>query len=186
MRPPDRSPMPDLALLLHETNRLLAENGLPACHSVTPVSDGNTANPNVIAHALDREYVVKVTQRHAGTLDRQLEIANALRERTNLPVPRHHCCAKVGDRFPPMVMERLPGEQVRKVVAAAEGQHLRKLCASLGACLATFHNPEHLDLVTESEGWPSRWLYGRAIEPFGRWSGNLDATSSKSLQCSVT
>ena len=45
MRGPNRSPLPDLALLLEETNRLLATNGLPMCHALAPVSDGDTADP---------------------------------------------------------------------------------------------------------------------------------------------
>ena len=33
---------------------------------MAPVSDGDTANPNVIAYSSERKYVVKVTQRHPG------------------------------------------------------------------------------------------------------------------------
>ncbi len=106
-------------------------------------------------------------KRNAGTLNRQLKVANALRERTNLPIPKHHCCTKVGDRLPLMVMERLPGEQLRTIVAAAESEGLRSLGASLGACLATFHEPEHLDLVAESEGRSLQWLFARALDASG-------------------
>lgn len=164
MRPPGRSPLPDLALLLNETNRLLAANGLPPCHSVTPVPDGDTANPNVIAEAQDCRYVVKVTERHPDTLDQQLEVANRLRDRTNLPIPRHLCCARVGDPLPLMIMEWLPGDQLRVVLAAAEGNNLHGVCASLGACLAGFHDPDHLDLVPPLETSSSDWLYARTVD----------------------
>ena len=181
VRPAGRSPMPDLALLLDETNRLLAANGLPACRSVTPVADGDTANPNVIADARDRRYVVKVTQRHADTLNRQLEIANALRERTELPIPRHYCCAGAGDTLPLMVMEWLPGEQLRAVLGAAEGTALRKLCASLGACLAAFHDPNHLELVPEAAGTSSEWLHARAAEVLGAIARESRAGGAKAI-----
>lgn len=67
MRASSRTPLPDLALLLEETNLLLATNGLPTCHALAPVSDGDTANPVVVAHSSERKYVVKVTERHAET-----------------------------------------------------------------------------------------------------------------------
>lgn len=171
MRPPGRSPLPDLGPLLDETNRLLAAKGLPICHSVTPVPDGDTANPNVIAEARDCRYVVKVTERHPDTLDHQLEVANALRDRTNLPIPHHLCCAQVGDPLPLMVMEWLPGEQLRVVLAPAEGNNLHRVCASLGACLAGFHDPEHLDLVPPLETSSSDWLYARTVDRL-RETGN--------------
>ena len=132
MRAPNRSPLPDLALLLEETNRLLATSGRPTCHTLAPVSDGDTANPVVVAHASEGKYVVKVTQRHSETLDQQLEVANALRDATDLPIPRHHCCASNGDRLPLMIMEWLPGEQLRTVLATARDQDLKKLCAQPG------------------------------------------------------
>lgn len=164
MRAPNRSPMPDLARLLEETNILLAAHGLPTCHALAPVSDGDTANPNAIAYATGRKYVVKVTQRYTDTLDRQLEIANALLDATDLPIPRHCCCTNERSRLPLMVMEWLPGEQLRTVLATAEQDDLRKLCASLAACLATFHDPAHLSLISESGGGFSRWLYGQTLE----------------------
>ena len=164
MRGPNRSPLPDLALLLEETNRLLATNGLPMCHALAPVSDGDTANPVVVAESRERKYVVKVTQRHSETLDRQLEVANALRDATDLPIPRHYCCARKGDRLPLMVMEWLPGEQLRTVLATANGQDLKKLCASLATCLATFHDPVHLAVVPDTEGEFAEWLYARTME----------------------
>lgn len=85
MRAPHRSPFPDQSLLLEETNRLLAKNDLPMCNALVPMSDGDTANPVVIAYSGERKYVVKVTQRHPNTLDRQLAVANALRDATDLP-----------------------------------------------------------------------------------------------------
>ncbi|MYA17650.1 MAG: aminoglycoside phosphotransferase family protein, partial [Gammaproteobacteria bacterium] len=164
MRPPNRSPMPDLARLLDETNLLLTANGLPACHSLAPVKDGDTANPNAIAYSAEGKYVVKVTQRHPDTLDRQLEIANALRNTTDLPIPRHYCCANEQGRLPLMIMEWLPGEQLRTVLAAAEHDDLRKLCAGLAACLATFHDPAHMNLVSQEDRGIAPWFYQQTIE----------------------
>ncbi|MDE0422780.1 MAG: aminoglycoside phosphotransferase family protein [Gammaproteobacteria bacterium] len=156
--------MPDLARLLDETNLLLTANGLPACHSLAPVKDGDTANPNAIAYSAGRKYVVKVTQRHPDTLERQLEIANALRDATDLPIPRHYCCANERGRLPLMIMEWLPGEQLRTVLAAAEHEDLRELCAGLAVCLATFHDPTHMSLVSEKDRGLAPWFYRQTIE----------------------
>lgn len=163
MRAPNRRPLPDLALLLDETNRLLATNGLPTCHALAPMSDGDTANPVVVARSNDRRYVIKVTQRYSATLDHQLRVVNALRDATDLPIPRHYCCAKKGDRLPLMVMEWLPGEQLRTVLATAHGQDLKRLCASLATCLAVFHDPVHLAVVPDTEGGFAEWLYARSV-----------------------
>lgn len=163
MRAPHRSPRPDRSLLLKETNRLLAENSLPTCHALVPMSDGDTANPVVVAHSAERKYVVKVTQRHPDTLDRQLAVANALRDATDLPIPRHYCRAEKGDRLPLMVMEWLRGDQLRTVLATARGQDLEKLCARLAACLATFHDPVHLALVPRAQNGFADWLYTRTM-----------------------
>ena len=164
MRAPSRTPLPDLALLLEETNLLLATNGLPTCHALAPVSDGDTANPVVVAHSSERRYAIKVTQRHPATLDHQLHVANALRDATDLPIPRHYCCARKGDRLPLMVMEWLPGEQLRTVLASAHDQDLTRLCASLATCLATFHDPMHLAVVPDTGGGYAEWLYARSME----------------------
>ena len=161
MRAPNRSQMPDLTLLLDEINLLLESNGLPTSHRLEPVADGDTANPNVIAYSNERRYVVKVTQRHPDTLERQLEIANAIRDVTDLPIPFHLCCARKGDRFPLMIMDWLPGEQFRTALASAEGSDLRRLCANLGECLAIFHDPNLLALVTEPDNMFPSWLYAR-------------------------
>ncbi|MCY3811156.1 MAG: aminoglycoside phosphotransferase family protein [Gammaproteobacteria bacterium] len=163
MRAPSRTPLPDLALLLEETNLLLATNGLPTCHALAPVSDGDTANPVVVAHSSERKYVVKVTERHAETLDHQLEVANALRDATDLPIPQHYCCARKGDRLPLMIMEWLPGEQLRTVLATAHDQDLKTLCASLATCLANFHDPVHLAAVPDTGGGFAEWLYARSM-----------------------
>lgn len=171
MRPPNRSPFPDLVLLLDETNRLLAMNGLPTCHELAPVADGDTANPNVIAYSSESKYVVKVTQRHPDTLDRQLEVANALRARTKLPIPQHYCCAIKGSGLPLMIMEWLPGEQLRTVLANAQQQDLEKLCANLARCMAIFHEPDHLRLVPEEEGRFSGWLYSRTMATLQELAG---------------
>ena len=164
MRAPHRSPLPDQSLLLEETNLLLATNGLPTCNALVPVADGDTANPVVIAYSGERKSIVKVTQRHPDTLDHQLKIANALRDATDLPIPRHCCCARKGDRLPLMAMEWLPGEQLRTVLAAARGADLEKLCTSLAACLATFHDPVHLAFVPRAEDGFVEWLYTRTMD----------------------
>ena len=161
MRAPNRSQMPNLALLLDEINSLLQRKGLPQCRELEPVSDGDTANPNVIAYSSEHKYVVKVTQRHPDTLDQQLEIANAIRDVTDLPIPQHHCCANKGDRFPVMIMDWLPGEQFRTALASAEGSDLRRLCVNLGECVAIFHDPNLLALVTEPDNMFPSWLYAR-------------------------
>ncbi|MYD98414.1 MAG: aminoglycoside phosphotransferase family protein [Gammaproteobacteria bacterium] len=171
MRAPSRSPMPDLDFLLKETNLLLASNGLPTCHSLAPVADGDTANPNAIAYSSERRYVVKVTQRHPHTLNHQLHVANALRDIADLPIPQHYCCATKGSRLPLMIMEWLPGAQLRTVLASAEHDELRKLCASLASCLATFHHPDHLTLVPKAEGQHSGWLYTQTLEALQNVAG---------------
>lgn len=171
MRPPNRSPFPDLELLLDETNRLLAMNGLPTCHELAPVADGDTANPNVIAYSSEGKYVVKVTQRHPDTLDHQLEVANALRVRTKLPIPQHFCCATERSGLPLMIMEWLPGEQLRTVLANAQQEDLKKLCAKVATCMAIFHEPDHLGLVPEEEGRFSGWLYGRTMATLQELAG---------------
>ena len=181
MRAPNRSPLPDSALLLDETNRLLATKGLPKCHVLAPVSDGDTANPNAIAYSGDRKYVVKVTQRHPDTLDRQLEVANALRDITGLPIPRHYCCADERSTLPLMVMEWLPGEQLRTVLATAGQEDLRRLCASLAACLAVFHEPVHLTLVPVADGQASGWLYTRAMGELSKIVGESRPGSAGAL-----
>ena len=164
MRAPNRSPLPNLSVLLDETNVLLAMNGLPTCHALAPVSDGDTANPNVIAYSSERKYVVKVTQRYPYTLDRQREVANALCDTTNLPIPRHYCCANERSRLPLMIMEWLPGEQLRDVLVTAKRRNLSKLCNSLAVCLSTFHERDHLTLVPKAEGGFAEWLCTRTTE----------------------
>jgi len=88
--------------------------------SPSPVADGDTANPNVIADARDRRYEVKVTQRHADTLNRQLEIGNALHKRTELPVPRHYCGAGASDRLP--LMQKQGCLSLRAMLATGRGR----------------------------------------------------------------
>ena len=83
--------MPDLDLVLREANKLLILNALPACKSVEPVADLDTANVNLIGHAEGRDYAIKVRVRELGTLERQQCVANALRKRTGLPIPEHLC-----------------------------------------------------------------------------------------------
>ncbi len=165
MRPPHRSAMPDCVLLLEETNALLERNGLPPCQTISAISDPDTANPIVIAHARERRFVVKVTERHPDTLARQRDVANNLRAATDLPIPKHLCCTEAESKLPLMVMEWLPGDQLRTVLSKAKNGNLRKLCVSLAKCLSTFHDPRLNDITDESEtdsGFPL-WLYGRTV-----------------------
>ena len=185
MRPPHRSPMPDLELLLKESNKLLARNALPQCQSIVPVFDGDTANPNAILFAHSHKFVVKVNQRHSNTLPQQLEVANRVRNATNLPIPKHYCCSIEGSTFPLMIMEWLPGEQIRTVLPVAENANLRKLCASLAECLVEFHNPNLLDVVPKSrtESDLPSWLYKRSADTLKRCgeNGTVDSLSEQEL-----
>jgi aminoglycoside phosphotransferase (APT) family kinase protein len=132
--------MPDLDLLAQEANRLLARHGLPLCEFLAPASDQDTANPTVIGEAGGRKYVIKAVFRHPETLPHQLQIANLIREATGLPIPRHLCCADAGDRFPLMVMEWMPGEQLRLVLPALPHAQAQALARDWGRHVARFHH----------------------------------------------
>lgn len=45
MRPAERGPIPDLDVVLRETNRLLAANGFAECESIVPAEDQDTGAP---------------------------------------------------------------------------------------------------------------------------------------------
>ena len=177
--------MPDLELLLRESNELLAKNDLPRCQNIVPVSDGDTANPNAIVFTHERKFVVKVTQRHPITLPQQLEVANSVRSATNLPIPEHYCCTDEGSTLPLMIMEWLPGEQLRTVLSTAQNANLEKLCASLAECLAEFHDPGLLDIVPKSikQGGLALWLYDRTVDALQgyRDKGTSDSYSEQEI-----
>jgi len=59
-RAPSRISMPDLDLMLEESNRLLTSRGLPPCRSLEPMADGDTANPTAVLLSPQARYVVKV------------------------------------------------------------------------------------------------------------------------------
>ncbi len=73
MRAANRIDFPDFALLFKEINQLLIRNKLSQCDKLVPVSDGDTANPNLICYAGSEEYVIKVCYRHADTQSSRLK-----------------------------------------------------------------------------------------------------------------
>lgn len=167
MRAPGRSPMPAHPQLLEETNILLSRNSLPLCNSIEPVVDQDTANPVVIGHADDRQYVVKVNVRHPAALQRQLVTANVIANRSGIPMPRHLCCSADGDALALMVMEMMPGEQLRILFQRTSRHQENTLAEDLGRCLGRFHLtriepweisdwPDPTDTVTGFFNWVKR------------------------------
>ena len=63
--------MPDLDVVLRETNRLLTEHSLAECQSIEFAADLDTANVNLVGQARDRRYAIKVRVRTLDTLERQ-------------------------------------------------------------------------------------------------------------------
>ena len=144
--------MPDLDLIMRETNRLLAANDLPDCQSVEPVADRDTANVNLIGHAQDRRYAIKIRIRNLDTMVRQQCVANLLRERTGLPIPRHLCHSDESDELPLVVMEHMPGVQLRLLFQSAPDAQADALARDWGRCIARFHGT-HIE-PTDCGGWP--------------------------------
>ena len=159
--------MPDLDIVLRETNRLLAERGLQQCEHVAPMADQDTANPTFIGSVDSPLYVIKASFRHPKTLEQQLCIANAVADSTGLPIPRHLCHASEPEPLPLMIMEWMPGEQLRTVLPAVDGEVAAELVRDWGGCIAKFH---HAQLGPEPcADWPDlseahsgfvRWLRG--------------------------
>ena len=134
--------MPDLDLVLREANKLLILNALPACKSIDVGADLDTANVNLIGHAEDRDYAIKVRVRELGTLERQQCVANALRKSTSLPIPEHLCHSNVDDPLPLQVMEHMPGKQLRLLLRAIPEAKAQALTTAWGCYIARFHRAE--------------------------------------------
>lgn len=180
MRSVGRARFPDLDELLTEINCLLEENNLPRCNKILPVADGDTANPNVIGFADTRKFVIKISLRYPDSLQKQLQIANALKHRSNLPIPEHLCYTSDSGKLPLMVMAWLPGKQLRIALQKAKCEQLDTLGKSLGRSLSVFHNPTHLELVSESES-PTEF----AFRLRQKVQNCIDSPSSKALLLQV-
>ena len=161
MSPEERAPTPDLEAALRETNRLLAANGLAECESIELAADQDTANVNLVGFAGERRYAIKIRVRNLDTMARQRCVANLLRERTSLPIPEHVCHSNEDDELPLVVMEHMPGEQLRLLFQSATDAQAEALARDWGRCIARFHStriePEDCggwpDLVTAHAGY---------------------------------
>lgn len=180
--------MPDLSQVLYEANLLLAESGLPLCSSLEPFSDQDTNNPTIIGYAGDRRYAIKACYKSPDIPDRQLRIANLIADRTGLPIPRHLCYATDPTRLPLLIMEWMPGEQLRLVLPSLERQEAMELAADWGRCVARFHNMSIEPSERADFGWSDpkdvyagflAWLRGamegwfEALKANPQWS-NVD------------
>jgi hypothetical protein len=137
--------MPDLDVVLREANKLLILNALPACKSIEAGADLDTANVNLIGHAEDRDYAIKVRVRGLATLERQQCVANTLRKRTGLPIPEHFCHSDPDnntDALQLQVMEYMPGKQLRLLLRAIPEAKAEALTTDWGRCVAKFHTAE--------------------------------------------
>lgn len=165
MRASGRASLPDLGLVLTEANKALLEAGLPSCAEVKPVADGDTANPTLIAKGAERLYVVKVVQPRADlppqSLSDQCRIANEVRQRSDLPIPQHLCSVEEPGRLPLIVMEWMPGQQVRLVLPRLSRQQSDALCEDWGRCMARLHAPDLVDVAAlrhDPAGFAQYWL----------------------------
>jgi hypothetical protein len=131
-RPSNRAAMPDLERMRREANELLSEAGLPLCHSLCDVDDPDTANPTVIGLAGDARYVIKVCTRHPDTTEAQARLANRIAEATGLPISRHYAARQTKDRLPLLVMQWMPGEQLRLLLPALDRARAEMLATDWG------------------------------------------------------
>ena len=163
MRASRRVPMPDLDLMLNQANALLEEAELPVCESIHPVSDGDTANPTVIGYSPSHQYVVKAIFRHPDTLSDQLRNANWFRAHRSLPVPKHLCHAKGREQLPLMIMEWMPGEQLRLALPSMDRESGIEVARDWGQCLARLHSTDFSEGKTSNtpesarEYWRRSW-----------------------------
>lgn len=153
-RAPGRIPMPNLERIRADANCALRRAGLPICEKVQPVADGDTMNPQVVGYADGPRYVIKVVYPHATTwhgkdLAVAARVANDLRTRTQLPVPEHYCILEEEGRLPLVVMEFMPGEQLRLALQRASEEECRDLCHDWGRCVGRFHDPSLIELLDE-------------------------------------
>jgi hypothetical protein len=139
-RPTTRIPAPDRAVLLAETNALLARHDLPPCLSLTTEGcDQDTANPVALGVAEDRRYVIKTMFRFPDSIVGVIAVANGVRARTGLPIPDHLCGSQPSDRLPLLVMAWMPGVQLRLALPAWAPSTTAGVCADWGRCAATWH-----------------------------------------------
>lgn len=164
-RAPGRIPMPDFEKIRADANHALREAGLPLCKMVQPVADGDTMNPQVVGHTDGPRYVIKVVYPHATTwpgrdLAAAARFANGIRKRTQLPVPEHYCVAVEEEgRLPLVIMEFMPGEQLRLALQRLPEDACRSLCCDWGRCIARFHDPMLMDLLGAPEAAPGEPRY---------------------------
>ena len=169
MRPSHRVPMPSLDRMLREANFLLENNGLPQCLFLEPMTDQDTNNPTVIGRAENRRYVIKACFRNAHFFERAQRMANLIAKCTGLPIPKHLCYASEADSLPLMIMEWMPGEQLRLVLPSLPTEKAEELAADWGHCIARFHlapieSDDCPDLPEPEEGYTGfvEWLRGAA------------------------
>lgn len=143
--------MPEFSQILEEANELLIQHNLPLCDKIEPVADQDTANPVVIGYADNRKYVIKCNVRFPITLEKQLFIANLIAERSGLPIPMHLCCSQKGKGLALMIMEWMPGEQIRLLLPRISKDKAKILTQDWGCCIAKFHSTK----ITPKEilGW---------------------------------
>ncbi len=164
-----RIPMPDLDRIKEDANHALRSVGLPPCAEVKPVADGDTMNPQVIGYTDGPTYVVKVVYPHATSWHNKshsagASAANALRERTKLPIPEHYCVLDEEGRLPLVIMEFMHGEQLYCLLQRAPEEESRTVCEDWGRCIAAFHDPALFDLLDD----PS--AVNREAEYDGQWA----------------
>ncbi|MBT7059254.1 MAG: aminoglycoside phosphotransferase family protein [Lentisphaerae bacterium] len=139
-------PMPPLGDILRETNDLLAAHRLPTCESVEPCEDPDSWNWVVFGCADGvRKYAIKINIRHPDSLYGQRTIANAVRKASGLPIPVHYCCSQNSNGLALMVMEYMPGEQLRTALPRLEPTLATSVAEDLGKCLGRFHRTDLLE-----------------------------------------
>ena len=144
--------MPNLDQVLRIANEALESAELSVCTRIASIADGDTMNPTVIGYAPSPRYVIKVSFRHPHTLGEQLRTANWFKENTELPVPRHLCHSTSQQRLPLMIMEWMPGEQLRLAMPALKGDDATRVAREWGRSMALLHTaqvPE--DLLNSSQ-----------------------------------
>lgn len=140
MRPANRVPMPDLKRLLLELNHLLCSFGYPECYAIRPIAYQDTANPTVIAEAVNRRYVVKACYRFPDFVLRQVQFTDIIAKHTGLPIPRHLCAINDPGKLPLLVMDWMAGEPLNRVLPNLNRDLAATLAVDWGRCLARFHH----------------------------------------------
>jgi hypothetical protein len=182
MRPVNRRQMPDMGQILKEANELLLEARLPTCHCLAPVDDLDTANPNVIGLAADRRYAIKVCLRHPEAIEEQARLANRIVETTGLPIPRHYAGAPREGRLPLVVMEWMPGEQLRVLLPATERPLAAVLAQDWGRCVGILHRATIADEgIVSTHATFIHWLRDRVDHDLARL-GSSETTFTPGVQ----